>query len=203
MYMTEEKTTIFMKISSWIKEKSSMNKFLFQKIHNHFHIQLEYLIILDIIFVFASMLLHSLFQQYQLWYWIPLLIISITLFALCRIIEIIIYQFHAILVSSEETVRDKGRIILLLIFNYVEIIFWYAFFYKISYSFFKAESQSFINDIPHSLYYSVVTITSLGDGGVKSNSLTVMFLIASEALIGLYITVIVIASFISVLTAKN
>jgi hypothetical protein len=43
----------------------------------------------------------------------------------------------------------------------------------------------------------------LGDGGVKTNSLTVMFLIASEALIGLYITVIVIASFISVLTAKK
>jgi len=189
---------------SWIKtldKKFLTNRIIYWifKTKDKRKLWIDIVVIFDIFFAFVWIWLLDILSPIGGLTWLP---ISVVILCVCyRIVEIIFYQFYALLVTREETLRSPERLLVLLILNYFEIIFWFAFFYRISYDLFligKGVNIS-LNSISGSLYFSVVTMTTLGYGDITPNNIIAMFLISFQTLIGLYIALLVIARFISFL----
>ena len=198
----DEKTLLKVGIS-WFKNKSSMNIFLLERFLNWQFASktfkrrywLEILVILDIFIALLMNCLLTIPISRNLVYWSLLIIIMA--FAFYRIIEIICVQFHAILFITEKTLYDEVRTLMLALLNYFEIIFWFGFFYHIFY--FSFSDENVLNTVGGSLYYSIVTMTTLGSGNIFPTDLIGRVLIIFQVLIGLYMALVVIARFIPLL----
>jgi len=160
---------------------------------------LEILIICDIILAFLAVLHYHFLIRIEVIGWLILGIL--TAWGIIRIGDILVYQIHAIIVTTQESTKSPKRLIALIFINYLEIIIWFAFFYQICNKLFTVVNENFsLNSISGSLYYSVVTITSLGEGSVIPNNWFALLLISVQVLIGFLITVLVIARFIPLLS---
>lgn len=126
----------------------------------------------------------------------------LVIFAIVRVMDIIVYQMYAIKASKPNTVKSPVRIISLTFINYFEIIVWFAFFYQVVSKF----DSSFIkisNFIGDSLYYSLNNIVLLGDNSLIPNCWFAKFVISIQILLGLFIIVIAIARFVPLLSEKK
>lgn len=199
--MEEKRLTPIERFLSWIKtldKKFLTNRILYWifKTKDKRKLWIEIFVIFDIFFAFVWIWLLDILSPIGCLTWLP---ISLVIICVCyRIVEIIFYQFFALLVTIEETLRSPERMLALLILNYFEIIFWFAFFYRISYDLFLIREgvNISLNSISGSLYFSVVTMTTLGYGDITPNNIIAMFLISFQTLIGLYIALLIIARFI-------
>jgi hypothetical protein len=156
----------------------------------------ELLIFGDILLGLVTVCLNS--KDY-----IPLGIINFLLIvAIVRITDIIIYQMFAIRVSKPSNVKSIVRIIFLIFVNYIEIIIWFAFFYQFMSKFdssFVEISHSFID----SLYYSLSNIVLLGDSNITPNLCVSKIVISLQILLGLFIIVIAVSRFVTLLSEKK
>jgi hypothetical protein len=125
-----------------------------------------------------------------------------------RTLEIVVYQTNILFFNPFE--NDKGfdnyilggyrRIIFLSIHNYLEIIFWFSslYLYANSFSFFD-DPNGVLNSCLGTIYYSVVTMTTLGCGDVTPCNDWTRFLVFLQTLIGIFMLAIIITRFISFL----
>lgn len=119
-----------------------------------------------------------------------------------RIFEITVYQVNVLLFDqykSPTTYEVKGyrRLVILLLHNYVEIIFWFAASYSILSNTFNAfEHKGTIVDM---LLFSFMTMITFGSGEVKEISNIGHLVILNQSVIGLFMTMICLARFIGLL----
>jgi hypothetical protein len=125
-----------------------------------------------------------------------------------RVFEMIVYQVN-VLMFNEYRARKKGdnnyalrgyhRMLTLLVLNYVEIIFWFALFYR-NYNFaFNTTGGPDPNSLFIYLNYSFVTLTTFGYSTIYPKEMTGYVLVLLQSIIGLFMTLMIFARFISLL----
>lgn len=90
------------------------------------------------------------------------------------------------------------RIIMLLLFNYLEILVWFALFYRYLHFMFKSK-HILLSSLGGSLYFSLVTMSTLGYGDITPVKSFGQILIVVQTLIGLFMVLVILARFISIL----
>ena len=152
------------------------------------------------------------------------LLLSIVLFLICsapslrwweaiaigygglRVSEVFIYQIN-VLLFDEYRARKAGktyalrgfrRLVILLLHNYVEIIFWFALFYRnLDWAFEtgKITLDSFLG----SLNFSFVTMTTFGYSTIFPKETLGGILTLIQSVIGLFMALLILARFISLI----
>ena len=128
-------------------------------------------------------------------------------YAFLRVFEVVVYQMNVLLFDEYRAKRagrsyalhGYRRMILLLMQNYFEIIFWFA----AQYAFF---SQIFDFTVPGSnesvfgaVYTSFVVMTSFGFYNVTPLSVLAYTIVIAQAVIGLFMTLLSLARFIGLI----
>jgi len=132
--------------------------------------------------------------------------IVILCYAAVRVFEVLIYQINVLLfdeyrarkVGQEYAVSGFRRIVLLLIHNYIEILFWFALFYRNLAFLFESRHVS-LDSFGGSLYFSLVTMSTLGYGDIVPKDRTGLFLVFMQTLIGIFMALLILARFISLI----
>lgn len=132
--------------------------------------------------------------------------IIILIYAGSRIFEIIIYQINVLLFDEYRAKKENKpyrvgsyrRLVILLISNAIEILMWFAIFYRyFDYLFISNYIQ--LNTFLGSIYYSIVTMSTLGYGDIIPKNHYALYIIIPQMLIGIFIAIVILARFISFL----
>lgn len=128
------------------------------------------------------------------------------IYGILRISYIVIYNINVVLFDQFQRnapekiymVRSYRRILICLFINYAEILLWFAIFYHFLKHCFSMPNVC-LNTPMGSLYFSIITMTTLGYGDIKPINNWGAFLCGFQTLIGVFWIVVVIARFITVL----
>ncbi len=128
------------------------------------------------------------------------------LYGVLRISYIIIYNINVILFDQFRinttpkfyNVRSYRRILICLFINYAEILLWFAIFYRFFRNWFSSYELC-LDTLWGSVYFSIVTMTTLGYGDIKPINNCGAFLCSIQTLIGVFWAIVMIARFITVL----
>jgi hypothetical protein len=132
--------------------------------------------------------------------------ILILCYGAIRIFEIVVYQTN-VLLFDEYSVKKGGetygvaglrRLVLLLLHNYIEVLFWFSVFYRNSNHMFDSGRIS-LDSFAGSLYFSIVTMSTLGYGDVTPTQDTALFLVMVQTMIGVFMALVMLARFVSLL----
>jgi hypothetical protein len=123
-----------------------------------------------------------------------------------RIFEIAIYQINVLLfdeyraekASQKYAVGGFRRIVLLLLHNYIEVLCWFALFYR-NLSFLFDSKHILLDSLGGSLYFSLVTMSTLGYGDITPKERGGLFLVFTQISIGIFMALLILARFISLL----
>ncbi|MEJ2696946.1 MAG: potassium channel family protein [Candidatus Sulfobium sp.] len=123
-----------------------------------------------------------------------------------RVFEIIVYQATVLLFDPYEqkksappyALRGYRRLLILIIQNYIEIAAWFGSFYIVGRTYF-IDNNCVLKSSAGALYYSIVTMTTLGYGDVTPNSAWTRLLVSAQALTGVFMVAVIVARFISFL----
>ena len=123
-----------------------------------------------------------------------------------RVIEIIVYQAKVVLfdgsgqVGSKQgyAVRSYRRIVVLALHNYVEVVCWFAASYAAMNTLF-GENAQIISTVTGALYFSVVTMATVGYGDITPCSNQGRLLVTTQIAIGLFMTLVILARMVSFL----
>ncbi|OKP82182.1 ion channel [Paenibacillus sp. P32E] len=121
-------------------------------------------------------------------------------YGILRVFEIFIYQLKINLLDNYEenaTLRSYRRSILLLIHNFMEIIFWFTASYEFLMNWFDVADRS--TSLIQAFYMSFVTMTTFGPPNFNIDNNPAMVIIMIQSVLGLFMTVVSIARFISML----
>ncbi|MEK8019094.1 MAG: hypothetical protein VSS75_019665 [Candidatus Parabeggiatoa sp.] len=132
-------------------------------------------------------------------------------FAMFRVFEIVIYQANVLLfdefrakkAGKEYAIRGYRRIVILLLHNYFEIIFWFATQYIVfnnMFNFVVAESNV---SMLGAIYTSFVVMTSFGFANISPLSVLAYSIVIGQAIIGLFMTLLSLARFISLIPSPQ
>ncbi|MBL7154758.1 MAG: two pore domain potassium channel family protein [Phycisphaerae bacterium] len=132
--------------------------------------------------------------------------IVVLCYAGVRIFEVIIYQINVLLFDEyrakkagrEYAVGGFRRIVLLLFHNYIEIFCWFALFYRHLAFLFESRHIS-LNSLGGSLYFSLVTMSTLGYGDIVPQERAGLFLVFMQTSIGIFMALLILARFISLI----
>jgi len=132
--------------------------------------------------------------------WWEIILLS---FAVLRIFEIFIYQINVLLfdqyrLGEKYELRGVERIIILLLINYIEILFWFALLYR-NFHFAFRSKYTILNSFWGSLYFSLVTMSTLGYGDITPITHFGEILNIVQTLLGLFMALLIIARFNSLL----
>lgn len=134
---------------------------------------------------------------------LPKILAGIVLaYSFIRVLEITVYQVNVLLFDqykNQTTYEVKGyrRLVILLLHNYIEIIFWFAASYTIlSYHLDVFDKQKGIFD---TLLFSFITMITFGSNSLKEISSVGHLVIVNQAIVGLFMTMICLARVISLL----
>jgi len=128
-------------------------------------------------------------------------------YAFLRVFEVVVYQMN-VLLFDEYRARKAGkvyelfgyrRIILLLMQNYFEIIFWFAAQYAFFSQIFNFTVPGSNESVFGSVYTSFVVMTSFGFYNVTPLSVLAYTIVIAQALIGLFMTLLSLARFIGLI----
>lgn len=122
--------------------------------------------------------------------------IIILIYAGSRIFEIIIYQINVLLFSKK--LGGYRRLVILLINNAIEISIWFAIFYRNFDYLFKSKYIQ-LNSFLGSIYYSLVTMSTLGYGDIVPKNYYALYITIPQTLIGLFIAIVILTRFISLI----
>ena len=126
-----------------------------------------------------------------------------------RVFEIVIYQINVVLLDEyinarnpknpPYAVRGFRRLVLLSIHNYIEVLFWFASFYEVFWMSFDSKHIE-ITTIGGSLYFSIVTMATLGYGDITpAGDLLGIVLIGLQTGIGIFMVIIAVARVLSLI----
>ena len=141
---------------------------------------------------FASIILLCISSVSNIRWWE----IIILIYASSRIFEIIIYQIYVLLFSK--TLGGYRRLFILLISNALEILIWFAIFYR-NFDYLFETKYIQLNSFLGSIYYSLVTMSTLGYGDIVPKNYYALYITIPQTLIGIFIALIILARFISLI----
>lgn len=129
-----------------------------------------------------------------------------TVYAALRVVEIIVYQANVLLFDAYRAkkagesyaIRGFRRLVILLLHNYIEIIFWYAIIYRnLSWTF--QTSVTTLDSFFEPLKMSFLTMTTFGQTRALPIGMLGELLIFLQSAIGLFMTLLILARFISLI----
>ncbi len=131
----------------------------------------------------------------------------IAIYALMRVFEVVIYQINVLLfdeyrankAGNNYALNGYRRMIILLIQNYFEIIFWFAAQYIFFQHIFNFTVQGSHESVLGAVYTSFVVMTSFGFYNVTPLGVLAYSLVIGQAMIGLFMTLLSLARFIGVI----
>lgn len=142
--------------------------------------------------LFASVVLLHVSSACNITWWE----IVILIYAGIRILEIIINQFIILLFGF--ILGGYKRIVILVINNALEIIIWFAIFYR-NFDYLFQSKYIQLNTFLGSIYYSIVTMSTLGYGDIIPKNHYALYIIIPQMLIGIFIAIVILTKFISFL----
>ena len=131
-----------------------------------------------------------------------------------RTCEIVIYQanvmlfdeFRANKAGQEYFIDGYRRMVVLLILNYFEIIFWLACTYTVFAAEFEHKFTSGVGTVLGGIYSSFITMTTFGEFDLEPQTDMAAVILMFHATVGLFMTLLSLARFIALLPtpkAKN
>jgi voltage-gated potassium channel Kch len=131
---------------------------------------------------------------------------ALLLYGGLRIVEIVAYQAKVVLFDEyrqprstpDYAVRSYRRIVVLTLHNYVEVICWFAGAYATLNTVF-GEKASVVSTFAGALYFSLVTMATVGYGDITPTSSTGRLLVTAQIAIGLFMTLVILARMVSYL----
>lgn len=165
-------------------------------------------------FVDAWVLAHTALAGLLVWlvpvagaHWLTLTAVA---YGAARGFEMIIYQLNVLLFDEyrerkagrEYKVRGYRRLVLLLLHNFTEIIFWFALFYRTMPEEMLPEPID-PNSVFSSVNFSFVIMTSFGLPGMQPNTSFAQAVVLAESMIGLFLAVMILARFIGMLPSPE
>ncbi|WP_318480441.1 hypothetical protein [Photobacterium leiognathi] len=133
--------------------------------------------------------------------------LMIAAYALLRVYEVVVYQtnvllfdeYRAIKAGKEYALYGYRRIVILLMQNYFEIIFWFAAQYIFFQNMFSFAVEGSHESVLGAVYTSFVVMTSFGFYNVTPLGVLAYSLVIGQAMIGLFMTLLSLARFIGVI----
>ena len=123
-----------------------------------------------------------------------------------RVVEIFAYQVNVLLWDPQRA-REEGREYRLLgyrrslvlgLHNYAELVLWFAAIYGFCHQHFN-DPHSVLAQALGCVYFSVVTITTLGYGDVTPADAWGWFLVVAQTTLGVFMALLIISRFVSLL----
>lgn len=142
------------------------------------------------------------------------LLLFVTCYGSYRIFEIVIYQFNVLIFDQYRAekikkgsykVRGYRRIILLLLHNYVEIVCWFgvAYLYLYRLNHIKADVSGFDPNFINVFRESLILMFSFNPDKYSTETDIAAAVFSVQAIIGLFMTIMVVARFLSSLPAPE
>lgn len=133
--------------------------------------------------------------------------IAIVGYGMLRVFEVATYQLNVLLFDEYRAVKagkpyhleGYRRMILLLLHNYGEIIFWLACTYTVMASDFDLKWTNGRDTVIGSIYSSFITMTTFGEFDLAPKSSFAALVLLFHASIGLFMTLLSLARFISLI----
>lgn len=141
-------------------------------------------------------------------HWISLALVT---YGVARVFEITVYQTN-VLLFDEYRARKNGkdyaiegyrRIVLLLLHNYVEIILWLAGAYTAFADQFNHKWQEGAGTALGGIYSSFITMTTFGEFDLTPKSEIAALILLFHSAVGLFMTLLSLARFISLIPAPK
>jgi len=137
--------------------------------------------------------------------------IGIAVFAFSRVFEIVIYQtnvlifdeYRAKLNGNKYALHGYRRIVILRLHNYFEIIFWFATQYILFNQLFGFTVPESNTSFFGAVYTSFVVMTSFGFYNIIPHSVFAYTIVIGQAMIGLFMTLLSLARFISLIPTPD
>ncbi len=152
--------------------------------------------------LFLAVILWAAFSIVDLVLW---LIWFFIIYGFLRISYVVFYSINVIFFDQFRRdssprfymVKSYRRILICLVINYTEILLWFAIFYRFFKNCFYMPNVC-LNTLWGSLYFSIITMTTLGYGDIKPINNWGAFLCGLQTLIGVFWAVVMFARFITV-----
>lgn len=130
----------------------------------------------------------------------------VVVWGILRVIEVFIYQINVLLFDEYRArkarksyaIRGFRRIVILLLHNYIEIVFWFALFYH-HWNWAFQNGRIALDSFIESVNFSFVTMTTFGHSTVAPNGTLGDVLIFIQAVIGVFMALLIIARFIALI----
>ena len=126
-----------------------------------------------------------------------------------RVFEIVVYQLNVLLFDEYRARKAGGvyalhgyrRIVILLLHNYLEIIFWFAATYLVFAPLFDFRLIGTNGEATMALgiYSSFVVMTTFGDPNVSAATTYGVIILFAQSIVGLFMTLLSLARFISLI----
>jgi len=155
----------------------------------------EIYVIFNTLFAFASIFVVKYFQN-------SILIYIILLYSFIRVFEIVVYQINVLLFDEyvarlnkkSYSIKSYRRMIILLIHNFVEIIFWFAFTYSALSFYFTNNVNNY--SVGELIYQSFAIMTTFGTTKIEPVSHIGLYIMWFQSFSGLLMTILSITRFI-------
>ena len=127
-----------------------------------------------------------------------------------RVLEIIGYLFNVLLLSTSKKSSGESiprllsarRSLVLALHNYIEIVLWFAVSYSILAEHFCDKAKVLSSSVG-SVYFSVVTMTTLGYGDITPTDSLTWALVTLQTAIGLFMVLVVLGWIIGLLPKRK
>jgi hypothetical protein len=146
----------------------------------------------------VSLLTMVLLQLEVVPHWLAWIIL---VYSFTRVLEIFVYQVNVLLfdpyLSSNYQVKSYRRSVVLLIHNYIEVVLWYATSYMV-----LSKNLDIViskGSMADTLFFSFVTMVTFGSNSLTSFQHFAQAIIFTQAVIGLFMTIVSLARFIGLL----
>jgi len=124
---------------------------------------------------------------------------------LWRAYEIVVNQANVLFATDREMtvekaeipVKEPRRLLLVALFNYIEIAFWFAALYRTAAGSFECNIS--LASRSTALYYSLVTMVTLGYGDITPTDRTGVGLVIAHIIVGMFLMLMVLARFVGAL----
>ena len=132
-------------------------------------------------------------------------------YGLLRVFEIAIYQINVLLfdeyraqkVGERYALRGYRRLVVLLLQNYTEIVFWFAAIYVALNPYLDFKLQGTASTFIGGVYSSFIVMTTFGEPNMVPKNLWTVGLILYQSVIGLFMTLVSLARFIALIPTPD
>jgi hypothetical protein len=132
------------------------------------------------------------------------------IYGIVRVFEVVTYQVNVVFFDAfQQPTDDKSyqlrgyrRILLLSLHNYFETLLWFAVMYAHWRGFFGPCPEK-ISTFFGALYFSMVTMATLGFGDIYPENDWGRFIVTSQLVVAVFMTVVILARFISYLPKQR